>query len=598
MGFFIVMAGARGVKETACVVERVKMRSGAKCIIDSLEQAGVTTIFGLPGGTVLDLFAELYHSPIKFVLSRHEQGATHMADGYARATGRPGCCIATSGPGATNTITGLATANMDGVPLVCICGQVPSTMIGNDAFQEADTTGISRGVTKHNYLVKNVDDIPRVVAEAFYVATSGKPGPVLIDVPKDVQQGQTKVDRMPDGVPAMRGYRPASTGHPKQIVRLAEAINKAKRPLFYVGGGVIAGNASQELMAVVRKAQVPVTTTLMGLGSFPETDPLSLRMLGMHGSVAANHAVTECDLLVSIGARFDDRVTGKISEFAPGATVAHVDIDPSTISKSVGVDIPVVGDVKLVLAALLDQVEAKERTDWLKTIAEWQRDFPFGYETSSEELLPQYVVEQIYRATQGKAIIVTDVGQNQMWSAQFFKYTAPRTFLSSGGLGTMGFGLPAAIGAQIGKPDDVVFNISGDGGVQMNFQELVVAVEHELPINVVILNNGCLGMVRQWQEMFYKKEYSGSQLGQSGRGENEGISSSRSGYLPDFVALAKAHGAEAERVSARSEVADAIQRAIGSKRTNVIEFIVKGDANVYPMVPPGASLTEMIHSMS
>lgn len=574
------------------------MRSGAKCIVESLEQAGVTTIFGLPGGSVLDLFSELYHSPIRFVLARHEQGATHMADGYARATGRPGCCIATSGPGATNTITGLATANMDGVPLVCICGQVPSSMIGNDAFQEADTTGISRGVTKHNYLVKNVDDIPRVIAEAFYVAASGKPGPVLIDIPKDVQQALTKVERAPEGIPEMRGYRPASEGHPKQISRLAQAINKAKRPLFYVGGGVIAGNASRELAAVVRKAQAPVTTTLMGLGGFPETDPLSLRMLGMHGSVAANRAVTACDLLVAIGARFDDRVTGKVSEFASGAIVAHVDIDPSTISKSVEVDIPVVGDVKLVLKALLDQVESKERTEWMKDIGEWQREFPFSYDESSEELLPQYVIEEIYKITGGKAIIVTDVGQHQMWSAHFFKYTLPRTFISSGGLGTMGFGLPAAIGVQVARPDEVVFSIAGDGSIQMNFQEMVVAVEHELPINVVILNNGCLGMVRQWQDMFYNKEYSGSVLSQHGRGSNEGIAGSRSGYLPDFVALAQAHGAVAERVRTKSEVAGALQRAIESKDTNVIECIVSSGANVYPMVPPGASLTEMIHSMA
>jgi len=520
-----------------------------------------------------------------------------MADGYARATGKTGCCIATSGPGATNTVTGLATAYMDGIPLVCVTGQVHSHMIGNDAFQEADTTGITRAVTKHNYLVKNVDDLPRIMAEAFHIASTGKPGPVLIDVPKDVQQASTKA-RAPEQI-VMRGYNPTIEGHPKQIEKLAKAINKARKPLFYAGGGVIAGNAAEELTALARKAKIPVTTTLMGLGSFPETDPLALRMLGMHGSVAANKAVSTCDLLVSIGARFDDRVTGKISEFAPHATIAHIDIDPSAISKSVGTHIPVVGHVKTILKSLFEQVEQVDRSDWIAMVSKWQKENPFSYDKNEKQLLPQYVIEQIYEVSKGEAIIVTDVGQHQMWSTHFFKYTKPRTFLSSGGLGTMGYGLPAAIGAQLGLRDKTVVNIAGDGSIQMNFQELVVAVEHKLPINIVILNNGHLGMVRQWQEMFYKKEYSASRLGQADRGKNENIS--RKGpdsYLPDFVKLAEAHGAMGIRVTKKEEVTKALHKAFDTNGPVVIDCIVKPDENVLPMVPPGASLTEMVQSMA
>ncbi|MBI2441878.1 MAG: biosynthetic-type acetolactate synthase large subunit, partial [Lentisphaerae bacterium] len=480
------------------------MRTGVECLLDGLKKAGVEIIYGLPGGSVLDIFHKLYHAPFKFVLTRHEQGATHMADGYARATGRVGCCLVTSGPGATNTVTGLATAYMDSVPLVCIAGQVPTPMIGNDAFQEADTTGITRPVTKHNYLVRNVDDVPRIVAEAFYIAGTGRPGPVLIDLPKDVQRSTTKA-ATPENV-VIRGYNPTTAGHPKQIAKLAEAINKAKRPLLYAGGGAILANAAPEVTQLARKANIPVTTTLLGLGAFPETDPLALRMLGMHGSVTANYATHHCDLLVSIGARFDDRVTGKISEFAPKADIAHIDIDPAAISKSVPVDIPVVGDVKQVLQALIPLVETRERTaspakEWLEQLAEWQAKYPLTYDQNPAKLMPQYVIEQVYALTKGEAIIVTEVGQSQMWAAQYYKYTQPRTFISSGGLGTMGFGLPAAIGAQMGRPDKIVVDISGDGSAQMNFQELVVAVEHQVPIKIVILNNGCLGMVRQWQEL-------------------------------------------------------------------------------------------------
>ncbi|NLB60682.1 MAG: biosynthetic-type acetolactate synthase large subunit, partial [Lentisphaerae bacterium] len=535
------------------------MRTGVECLMDGLKKAGVEIVFGLPGGSVLDIFDKLPQAPFKFVLARHEQGATHMADGYARATGKTGCCLVTSGPGATNTVTGLATAYMDSSPLVCLSGQVPTAMIGNDAFQEADTTGSTRPVTKHNYLVRSVHDLPRVIAEAFYIAGTGRPGPVLIDIPKDVQRATTHATA-PQTV-HIRSYNPNTEGHPKQITRLAQAINKAARPLLYVGGGVIISNAAAELTALARKAQIPVTTTLLGLGSFPETDPLALRMLGMHGSVAANYATHHCDLLVAIGARFDDRVTGKISEFAPHAQIAHVDIDPTAVSKSVQVDIPVVGDAKNVLSALVAQVQPQPRQEWLAQIAAWQAEYPFVYEQNGSSLMPQYVIEQVYALTKGEAIIVTDVGQHQMWAAHYYRYTQPRSFISSGGLGTMGFGLPAAIGAKMGRPDKLVVAISGDGSAQMNFQELVVAVEHKVPIKVVILNNGYLGMVRQWQELFYQKTYSATNLGQMGRSKNEGVSARpQDRYRPDFVKLAEAHGALGLRAHNLDEVVPMLRR--------------------------------------
>lgn len=573
------------------------MRTGVECLIDGLQKAGVKTLFGLPGGSVLDIFHKLYNAPMEFILVRHEQGATHMADGYARATGKVGCCLVTSGPGATNAVTGLANANMDSIPIVCVTGQVTTSMIGNDAFQEADITGITRPVTKHNYLVRNVDDLPRIVAEAFYIASTGRPGPVLIDIPKDVQRAKT--DKVAPDKVSIRSYNPTTEGHPKQISRLAEAINKASKPLLYAGGGAILSNASEELTVLARKGKLPVTTTLLGLGAFPETDPLALRMLGMHGSVTANYATHECDLLVSIGARFDDRVTGKISEFAQKAQIAHIDIDPSAISKSVPVDIPVVGDVKKVLRELIPQIETKNRKEWLAQIAAWQNQYPFAYDQDPKKLMPQYVIEQIYQLTKGDAIIVTEVGQHQMWSAQYYKYTQPRTFISSGGLGTMGFGLPAAIGAQVGRPDKMVIDISGDGSAQMNFQEVVVAVEHNIPIKVIILNNGHLGMVRQWQEMFYDRTYSATRLGPSGRGKNEHIKDRAGGkYLPDFVKLAEAHGALGLRVHTREEVAPALKKAFSHEGPVVVECLVEPEANVYPMVPAGASLNEMIQSMA
>ena len=575
-----------------------KTRTGADCVIEGLRQAGTDIVFGLPGGAVLDMFSKLYHADdIKLVLVRHEQGATHMADGYARATGKVGVCLVTSGPGATNAVTGLATAHMDGIPMVCISGQVPSHMIGNDAFQEADTTGITRAVTKHNYLVRNVDDLPRIFAEAFYIAASGKPGPVLIDIPKDVQRAETSAPATP-GV-SLAGYRPQSGYVPEQVQQLADALNAAKRPLLYTGGGVIAADASAELTALARKANIPVTTTLMGLGGFPETDPLALRMLGMHGTVTANRAVGECDLLISVGARFDDRVTGKISEFAPKAKKAHIDIDPTSIDKSVAVEIPVVGDAKDVLTALIDLVDARARGEWVAHLDALQAEFPLAYSGSRDVLLPQYVIDMVYKVSHGEALIVTDVGQHQMWAAHFFKYTKPRTFLSSGGLGTMGYGLPAGIGAQAAFPDANVVVLAGDGGIQMCFQELVVAVEHGWNVNTIILNNGHLGMVRQWQEMFYNKEYAGSVLKQEDRPANEKMPTPDSTkYLPDFVMMAEACGAVGVRVTKKEEVVPALEKAFSTKAPVVIECIVEEEENVYPMVPPGASLDEMICSMA
>jgi acetolactate synthase-1/2/3 large subunit len=470
-------------------------------------------------------------------------------------------------------------------------------MIGNDAFQEADTVGITRAVTKHNYLVRNVNDLPRIMAEAFEIASTGKPGPVLIDIPKDVQRATTEATF--SGKVEIRGYRPSTQGHPKQIEKLAAAINKAKKPLFLAGGGVISGNAAAELTALARKAGIPVTTTLLGLGGFPETDSLALRMVGMHGSVCANRAVSGCDLLVSIGARFDDRVTGNVSEFAPHAQVAHVDIDPTAISKSVPVHIPVVGHVRTVLKDLIGLVEPVERPEWLEQVMSWKKDFPFAYGGDEGRLPPQFVIEQVYEVTGGEAIITTDVGQHQMWAAHYYKYTKPRTFISSGGLGTMGYGMPAAIGAKAGCRDKTVVALAGDGSIQMNFQELVVAVEHKLPIIVVILNNGYLGMVRQWQEMFYQGEYSASRLGQTRRARNERIEEPKEDvYLPDFVKLAEAHGAVGMRVRHRKEVVPALRKALDSDRPVVVECVVEPKENVYPMVPPGKSLTEMIQSMA
>lgn len=576
-------------------------RSGARVIVEAFERMGCKALFGYPGGQIIDTFDEIIKSEkLHLILPRHEQGAVHMADGYARATGEVGCCIVTSGPGATNTVTGLATANMDGVPLICVTGQVPTSLIGNDAFQEADTCGITRSVTKHNFLVRNVDDLPGVMAQAFHIASTGKPGPVLIDVPKDVQKALTKAP-FPEQL-RMRGYRPSYDGHAKMLERLASAINTAERPLLYVGGGVISANAADLLTELAHKANIPVTTTLMGLGAFPENDPLSLELLGMHGTMAANLAVSECDLLISVGARFDDRVTGKISEFAPKATVAHIDIDPSCISKSVECDIPVVGHIHPILEKLLPLVKTgKKRTPWLTQCATWKKEHSFQYEAPSnpDAIHPARVIEEVYAASKGKAIVATDVGQHQMFAAQFYQYSKPRTYLSSGGLGTMGFGFPAAIGAQIGCPSDLVVCITGDGSFQMNLQELVVAVEHRLPVKVILFNNGYLGMVRQWQDLFYGHRHSATILTQDGRPANEGITPDpkKPRFLPDFLKLAEAYGAKAARIQKVSDLAPALKKAFADKHTWLIEVYVEPESDVLPMVPPGGTVADTVESL-
>ncbi|MCD6166873.1 biosynthetic-type acetolactate synthase large subunit [bacterium] len=572
-------------------------KKGAEIIIDILRCEGVKDLFGIPGGAVIDIFDMLYDADINFYLMRHEQAAAHAADGYARATGKVGVCIATSGPGATNLVTGIATAYMDSIPLVALTGQVATKLIGNDAFQEADTTGITRPITKHNYLVRTTDELPRILKEAFYLARTGRPGPVLVDLPKDVQQGETN-EKYPDKI-ELRSYKPTLWGHPGQIKKLANAIKHSKRPVIYAGGGVISSGASEELRELAIKAKIPVTTTLMGLGVFPETHPLSLKMLGMHGTQYANYAIMEADLLIAIGARFDDRVTGKVEEFAPKAKIAHIDIDPSSIRKNVNVDIPVVGDVKNVLSELNKILQPGDTSEWLKQIEQWKRDYPLTYREDGN-LKPQYVIEQIYEVTKGKAIITTEVGQNQMWAAQFYKFTKPRTFLSSGGLGTMGYGFPAALGAQVACPDHIVFDVAGDGSFQMNIQELATAVNNNLPVKIAILNNGYLGMVRQWQEMFYNKRYSGVCL----VGDYECVEkhTDSSGKQPlmllNFVKIAEAYGAVGIRVTEKKQVREALEEALAIPKPVVLDFHIEPEENVFPMVPTGASLNQMIGGLA
>jgi acetolactate synthase-1/2/3 large subunit len=504
-----------------------------------------------------------------------------MADGYARASGKLGVCLTTSGPGATNLVTALATAYMDNVPVLAITGQVKTHLIGNDAFQEADVTGITRPVTKHNYLVKDVSELGRTIYEACHIATTGNPGPVLVDLPVDVTTAETDtIDTEMD----LPGYRPSVKAHSGQIKKAARAINEAEKPVLYVGGGVLISEASRELKQFARKANIPVTTTLMGLGAYPEDDPLSLRMLGMHGTVYANYAVQKCDLLIAIGARFDDRVTGKLDAFAPNAKIIHVDISPASIGKSVAVDIPVVGDARQVLQELLNRAESPDRTKWLNQIKEWKESFPLEYDRDTSDVKPQYIMEQIHEVTGGKAIIATDVGQCQMWAAQYYTYTEPRTFLSSGGLGTMGYGLPAGIGAQVACPDKDVFVIAGDGSLQMNIQELSTAVVNKLPIKIALLNNGYLGMVRQWQELFFDRRYSHTALANGN---------------PDFVALAKAYKAEGMLVENKKDVRPALEKAMNiDDRPVLLDFRIDPEENVFPMVPAGEAIDRMLSGMA
>ena len=558
------------------------MMSGAEILIECFKKEGVTDIFGYPGGAVIPIFDKIYDSDINFYLVRHEQGAAHMADGYARATGKTGVCIATSGPGATNLVTGIATAYMDSIPMVAFTGQVKTDLIGNDAFQEADLVGITRPITKHNYLVKDVKDLARIVREAFHIASTGRPGPVLIDLPVDVSLAKCEF-LYPKEVD-IRGYKPVTKGHPKQVKKALEMIQKAKRPVLYVGGGVILSNASKELTAFAKKSGIPVTTTLNALGSFPVDNKQSLGMLGMHGTAYANHAVQESDLLIAVGARFEDRVTGKIDEFAPHAKIIHVDIDPSSISKTVKVDLPIVGDAKDILKALTDEVEVLNLKEWMRQINEWKKKYPLSYDPTDKVIKPQYVMEVISRITKGDAIVVTEVGQNQMWAAQWYNYQKPRTFLSSGGLGTMGYGFPAAIGAQVGCPGKIVFDIAGDGSIQMNIQELSTAVTNNIPVKVIVLNNGYLGMVRQWQELFYDKRYAHTDLMATGN--------------PDFMKIAEAYGALGIRVTDKKDVEDAINKALKYDGPVFVDIIIDREENVFPMVPAGQAINRMIGGMA
>lgn len=550
--------------------------TGAEILIECLKREKVEVMFGYPGGQVLPIFDKLYDAPIKFILVRHEQAAAHAADGYARVTGKTGVCIATSGPGATNLVTGIATAYMDSIPMVAITGQVKSFLIGNDAFQEADITGITRPITKHNYLVEDVKDLARIMKEAFHIASTGRPGPVLVDIPTDIQMQQTEFV-YPEKV-SIRGYNPTYTGHVGQIKRAAKAISDSKKPILYVGGGAVTSDASEEVSELAIKNEIPVTMTLLGLGAFPATHELSLGMLGMHGTAYANHAIMDSDLIVAVGARFDDRVTGKLDAFAPHAKVIHIDIDPASVSKNVDVDIPIVGDAKMILKELNKLLKKPDTKEWLKTIAEWKKRYPVKHKDDGV-LRPQYILEQIFEATKGDAIICTEVGQNQMWTAQFYKFVKPRTMLSSGGLGTMGYGFPAAIGAQLGSPGTHVFDIAGDGSIQMNIQELATSVVNKLPVKIVILNNGCLGMVRQWQELFYNKRYAYTCLHDA---------------EPDFVKLADAYGAVGMRITRKEEVRPAIDKALAIENTVIMDFRIEREENVFPMVPAGEAINKMI----
>jgi acetolactate synthase-1/2/3 large subunit len=558
--------------------------TGAEILIECLKKEGIKHLFGYPGGVVLNIFDLLYdNKDVQLILARHEQGAVHAADGYARSTGKPGVVLVTSGPGATNTITGIATASMDSIPVIVFSGQVPTMLIGNDAFQEADIVGISRPCTKYNFLVKDVKDLARIVREAFYLATSGRPGPVLIDLPKDVTASKTEFI-WPETV-KIRSYNPTYEGNKWMIIQAAHLIAKSKRAVIIAGGGVIISGGSKELRELAEFTNIPVTMTLMGLGSFPGTHELSLGMPGMHGTYYANKAIQESDLIIATGMRFDDRVTGKIDGFAPHAKIIHIDIDPTSIRKNVRVDVPIVGDVKRVLIALNKVIkeDIKEQWDevrkaWLRQIDTWKKERPLTYTYNDEVIKPQFVVEKIYELTKGDAIITTEVGQNQMWTAQFYKFDKPRTLLTSGGLGTMGFGFPAAIGAQIAHPNKTVIDIAGDGSIQMNIQELATAVINKLPVKVAILNNHYLGMVRQWQELFFNERYSYSHLD----------------VVPDFVKVAEAYGAVGLRASKPSEVVPVLKEGLKVKKTVFMDFIVDWKEKVYPMVPAGAPIDHML----
>ena len=557
--------------------------TGAQILMECLKREGVDLIFGFPGGAVIDIYDELPKHPIRHILVRHEQAAVHAADGFARASGKVGVCLVTSGPGATNTVTGIATAYMDSIPMVVITGQVPTHLIGNDAFQEADIVGITRPCTKHNYLVKNVADLAATIKQAFYIARTGRPGPVLIDLPKDVVNSKTEFS-YPETI-SIRSYNPNVSPNRKQLRKAAELIAQGRQPVIYAGGGVVSSDSAEELTRLAETFDLPVTTTLMGLGAFPGDHPLWLGMLGMHGTYTANMAINNCDVLISVGARFDDRVTGRVNSFAARAKIIHIDIDPTSISKNVVVDVPIVADCKQALAGLAEEVAKIKDVDWKAKHAAWNASltemraaYPLSYVKNGPTIKPQWVVEKIFELSKGEAIIATEVGQNQMWAAQFFTYRKPRTLLTSGGLGTMGYGFPAAIGAQFAFPDKLVVDIAGDGSIQMNIQELATAVSYNVPVKIVILNNGFLGMVRQWQELFYKKNYCATCLHTN----------------PDFVALAKAYGAGGFLVERPEDLEATLKEAFAYPGPVIVDVRVEPEENVAPMVPAGAALSEML----
>jgi len=559
---------------------------GTQAIIKCLQEEGVDLVFGYPGGAVIELYDELCKSSIRHILVRHEQGAVHAADGYSRASGKVGVAILTSGPGATNGVTAIATAYCDSIPLVVLTGQVPRALIGNDAFQEVDIVGITRPCTKHNYLVNDPNELVNTLREAFYLASSGRPGPVLVDLPKDVM---ASLISYPEKQPVkMRTYQPNTKPHSGQIEKACRAMVKAKKPVLYVGGGVILSGGNEELTKLARRLNIPVTMTLMGLGGFPGTDPLSLGMLGMHGSYAANMSVAKSDVLIAVGSRFDDRVTGRLDAFAPHAKIIHVDIDPTSISKNVKVDIPIVADCREALEAMnswldnssdyhADEVSALHQP-WVDEVKQWDAKHPLSYAEEGDIIKPQYVIETLNRLTGGDAIITTEVGQNQMWTAQFYKFNYPRRLLTSGGLGTMGYGLPAAIGAQMAYPEATVIDVAGDGSIQMNIQELATARECGAPVKVAILNNNYLGMVRQWQELFYNRHYASTVME----------------VTPDFVALAQAYGAVGLRAKTKAEVEPVIKEALSTKNIVIMDFAISREEGVFPMVPAGKATTEML----
>ncbi|MAE17664.1 acetolactate synthase, large subunit, biosynthetic type [Candidatus Poribacteria bacterium] len=559
----------------------MKNMRGAKILVESLKRAEVKYIFGVQGGAAMPIFDDLYDAEgLKLIPMRHEQGAAHAADGYARATGKVGVTLATSGPGATNLVTGIATAHMDSIPMVAITGQVPTYLMGNDAFQECDILGITRPICKHSYLIKSSDEVADVVAEAFHVAATGKPGPVVIDFAKDAQI-QESAFYYPESV-NIRSYNPTVVGHPGQIKKAMDLINRAEKPMIYAGGGVTLANAHEELRHFTSKTGIPITVTLMGLGAFPETDPLAMRMPGMHGSCCANYAFSDADLVIAIGARFDDRVTGNLERFSQKSKKIHIDIDPSSIGKNVTVDIPIVGDAKNILRDMNKLAQPAQIEPWMQQIREWQKKYPFEYRQNGDRVMPQYVIEQVYDLFPD-AVVTADVGQHQMWAAQYFKYTEHRQWLNSGGLGTMGFSLPATIGAQLGRPDKTLVNINGDGSFIMNIQELVPAVTMKLPLKIFIINNMYLGMVRQWQEMFFQKRYSAVDYHDN----------------PDFAKLAEGFGATGIRVERPEEVRPALEQAQKIEDGPVvIDFIVDEEENVFPMVPSGAGLDEVIRGLA